>query len=164
MREHSSPEITIRFATTRDLPHLTILFDAYRVFYRLEPNAQGAAAFLSARLARDESVVLVGALAGSPGGVEDIVGFAQLYRTFSSLSLGSVIVLNDLYVAPKARRLGVAGRLIDAAAEYARRAGALRLTLETRHDNEAALRLYRAKGFVADSGDFTQMSLACGAE
>ena len=164
MRERSTSEITIRFATTRDLAQLTPLFDAYRKFYGLESNVEGAAAFLSARLARDESVVLVGTVARQAGGDEAIVGFAQLYRTFSSLSLGSVIVLNDLYVAPNARRLGVGGRLIDAAAEYARRAGALRLTLETRHDNEAALRLYRAKGFVAESGDFTEMSLTCGVE
>src|SRR5690348_12794507 len=159
MESAAGDSLAIRFATTRDLARLTTLFDAYRMFYGLESNAEGAAAFLAARLAREESVVLVGTLARSAGGDEEIVGFAQLYRTFSSLSLGSVIVLNDLYVAPNARRLGVAGRLMDAAMAYARRAGAVRLDLETRHDNEPALRLYRAKGFVAASGDFTHMSL-----
>ena len=152
-------KVAVRRATTRDLPHLTALFDAYRAFYGLESNVDGAEAFLSARLARDESVVLVATLSSSATGDEAIVGFAQLYPTFSSLSLGSVIVLNDLFVEPHARRLGVGGKLIDAATEHARGAGALRLTLETHLNNEGAQRLYRAKGFVKDDSDFMQMSI-----
>ena len=163
MAEEASHDRTaVRLATTRDLPRLTILFDAYRQFYGLESNTEGAAEFLSARLARGESVVLVATISGSATGGEEIVGFAQLYPTFSSLSLGSVIVLNDLFVEPKARRLGAGGRLLDAAIEYAQGAGALRLTLETHPDNEAAKRLYRAKGFVVDSSDFTEMSITFG--
>ena len=139
----------IRFASARDLPCLTTLFDAYRVFYGLESNVDAASAFLSARMARDESVVFVATLSSSADGEEEIVGFAQLYRAFSSLSLGVVIVLNDLFVAPHARRLGVGGQLVDAAVAYANQVGALRVTLETRPDNATALRLYDAKGFVA---------------
>lgn len=154
------PRIAIRFASTQDLPRLTALFDAYRVFYGLESDLDAAAAFLSARLSREESVVLLGIISSPESGEEEIVGFAQLYRAFSSLSLGSVIVLNDLFVAPSARRLGVGSGLVDAATAYAKEVGALRLTLETRPDNNPALRLYRAKGFVTES-DYAQMSLAC---
>src|SRR5690348_4160187 len=115
--------IAIRFASARDLPRLTTIFDAYRVFYGLTSDPAASAAFLCARLERDESVVLV----ASAEGDEDIIGFAQLYRAFSSLSLGAVIVLNDLFVEPSARRLGVGGLLVDAAADYAKRVGARRL-------------------------------------
>lgn len=147
----SAANVGIRFATTRDLPRLTSLFDAYRVFYGLAPNPPAAAQFLSTRLARDESVILVGTIH------DDVVGFAQLFRTFSSLSLGSVIVLNDLYVDPSARRRGIGGRLVDSAVEYAKQWGAIRLDLEAHPDNAPALELYREKGFVP-SAEFAHLS------
>lgn len=154
--------IAIRFASTPDLPCLTALFDAYRMFYGLASDRAAAAAFLAARLQHNESVVLVGVLAEPASGAEAIVGFAQLYRGFSSLALGTVIVLNDLYVASSARRLGVGGRLVDAATDYAKQVGAIRVSLETRPDNAEALRLYRAKGFVPDD-EYAHLSIACGA-
>src|SRR3982751_1766072 len=82
--------VTIRFATIDDLASLTTLFDAYRVFYGLAANPAAAREFLAARLSRGESVVLLGV-----DEHEDIIGFAQLFRGFSSLSLGTVFVLND---------------------------------------------------------------------
>jgi GNAT superfamily N-acetyltransferase len=53
----------------------------------------------------------------------------------------------------------VAGRLVDAAAAFAREAGAARLELATQHGNRPALQLYLKKGFVADT-EFTHLSLA----
>lgn len=153
--------IAIRFATSRDLECLTTLFDAYRVFYGLASDSDAAGAFLSDRLTRDESVILVATLDTPTLQDQEPIGFAQLYRAFSSLSLGFVIVLNDLFVAPHARRLGIGGRLVDAAAAYARESGALRLELEAHPDNVPALRLYREKGFVADT-EFTRLSLSLG--
>ena len=151
--------IAIRSASSRDVPGLTSLFDAYRVFYGFESSPEAAAVFLSGRLARDESVIFIGVLATSEDRTEEVVGFAQLYRAFSSLSLGLVIVLNDLFVLPSARRCGVGGRLLDAATAYAGRVGALRVHLETRPDNASALRLYRAKGFLADD-EYMHLSLS----
>jgi GNAT superfamily N-acetyltransferase len=149
MSRRTAP-IAIRFASSRDLPSLTTLFDAYRVFYGLESNREAAGAFLSERLARDESVILLALLGSSDARTEEVVGFAQLYRAFSSLSLGCVILLNDLFVVPSARRCGVGAQLLDAATAYAFRVGALSVHLETRPDNAPALELYRAKGFTAD--------------
>jgi ribosomal protein S18 acetylase RimI-like enzyme len=153
--------IAIRFATLPDLEGLTTLFDAYRVFYGLASDSTAAGAFLSERLKRGESVVLLATLDTPTTGDESILGFAQLYRNFSSLALGSVIVLNDLFVVPDARRIGVGGRLIDAAAAHAKQAGALRLELEVHPDNLPALRLYRAKGFAPDT-EFARLSLPLG--
>lgn len=149
--------ITIRFATIDDLPGLTTLFDAYRLFYGLASNPSGARDFLAARLSAGESVVLL-AIGESH---EDVLGFAQLFRAFSSLSLGTVIVLNDLFVVPCARQRGVGGRLVDAAADYATQCGALRVDLEAHRDNAPAMRLYRAKGFVWNS-EFAHMSRSIG--
>ena len=60
-----------------------------------------------------------------------------------------VWVLNDLFVAPGARRQGVAQALLDAAATFARDDGAIRLELETTPDNRNAQALYEAHGLAA---------------
>src|SRR5438093_118901 len=110
---------TIRFASLDDIAGLTTLFDAYRMFYGRASAHRAAGEFLAARFSAGESIVLVAVRQRT----EEIVGFAQLFRGFSSLSLGGVIVLNDLFVIPSARRHGVGGHLVDAAVEYARQAG-----------------------------------------
>ena len=155
------PRVEVRYATRRDLRRLAPLFDAYRVFYGRDSDRAAAGAFLAARLSRGESVVLLAVLHVPVATCGDVVGFAQLYRSFSSVSLGPTVILNDLYVVPGARRLGVGGHLVDAAARYARGTGAVRLELATQHSNEAALRLYRARGFVPDT-EFTHLSLTLG--
>lgn len=56
--------------------------------------------------------------------------------------------ITNIAVHPRWRKLGVASRLLLAAAEVARERGALRLTLEVRVSNDAAQRLYRKHGFL----------------
>ena len=110
-------EIEIRRATSDDLRGLTVLFDGYRRFYGNASDIEGARRFLAARLAASESVIFVAARAG------DLVGFTQLYPSFSSGAMKRLWILNDLFVAPVARRKGIAGALMDAAESFARDAG-----------------------------------------
>jgi GNAT superfamily N-acetyltransferase len=145
---------TIRRATVADADVLAELFDDYRAFYHCRRDRRTARAFLSDRLARNESVVFVADL-------DRLVGFVQLYPAFSSLSMTRSIVLNDLFVLPHVRRHGLAGSLIDAAIVYACDSGASRIELATQRTNENAMRLYRAKGFVTDDL-FVPMSLELG--
>ena len=93
--------ITIRQAVLADLDAVVTLFDGYRQFYGQPSDGVAARAFLQARFEHGQSVVL---LAESQG---QAVGFTQLYPSFSSVSMARVFVLNDLFVAPTARRLGV---------------------------------------------------------
>ena len=154
--------LRVRRATGDDVERAAPLFDAYRQFYGAAPDVAAARRFLAARLASNESVVLIAVAIGGAAADEEVVGLAQLYRSFSSVSLGRTVILNDLFVVPARRACGVAGRLVDAVAAHARRSGAIRVELATQCTNEPALRLYRRKGFVADTG-FTHMSLALGA-
>lgn len=152
--------VHVRRASVADLDDAVPLFDAYRTFYGAPSDPAAARAFLEARLTRDESAILLASVLPAPTArTEDTVGFAQLYPSFSSVSLAPIVILNDLFVAPSARGLGVAGHLVDAAIEHARRTGAISLELSTQHTNERALRLYRAKGFIADT-EFLHLSLA----
>ncbi|MBS0192630.1 MAG: GNAT family N-acetyltransferase [Proteobacteria bacterium] len=136
---------TIHRADANDLDTLAALFDAYRQFYEQPADLAGARAFLGARIERGESVLL---LARHD---ETAAGFVQLYPIFSSVRMGRVWTLNDLYVAPAARRHGVARALLDAAVAFARDGGALGLQLETAPDNHAAQTLYRRAGWAQDA-------------
>jgi GNAT superfamily N-acetyltransferase len=138
--------IAVRRASSADARALAPLFDRYRVFYGQAPDMARARAFLDARLDRGESVVLLAERDAQP------VGFTQLFPSFSSVYTASLWVLNDLYVDASARRRGVAQALLTAAAGFARDTGALRLELETDHDNHAAQALYRRLGWQAYEG------------
>ncbi|WP_334177636.1 GNAT family N-acetyltransferase [Pseudoxanthomonas sp.] len=137
------------FVRRTGLTHLDTvahLFDLYRVFYGKPSDPGLARDFIRARMERDESVILL-------AWVDDAaVGFTQLYPAFSSVSASRVWILNDLLVLPEARRNGIARALLAAAAEFAREDGALRLELETDHDNPAAQALYRAMGWTPYEG------------
>jgi len=150
-------DITIREASSGDADVIAPLFDAYRQFYGKAPDLDLARAFLRQRLGNAESIVLI---AVSAGGAEPL-GFVQLYPTFSSLQCNRAWVLNDLFVAERARRRGVAERLMQAAASSAQHAGVSSLSLSTAHDNVAAQRLYTKLGYVLDE-DFRTYALTIG--
>ena len=136
--------ITIRQAVLADLDAVTLLFDAYRQFYGQASDEAAAKIFLQARFEHGQSVVL---LAESQG---QAVGFTQLYPSFSSVSMARVFVLNDLFVAPTARRLGVGEALLTAAADHARQLDAVRLSLTTNVENLPAQSLYASIGWERD--------------
>jgi ribosomal protein S18 acetylase RimI-like enzyme len=141
--------ITIRQAQPTDTTAVAPLFDAYRQFYGKPADPVLAARFIGERLANDESAIFV-----AENGDGQAVGFVQLYPSFSSVSAARVYVLNDLFIAPQARRGSVARRLMDAAADYARGHGAIRLSLSTGTANLAAQALYESQGWVRDEQYF----------
>ena len=78
----------------------------------------------------------------------------------SSVRMARLWILNDLYVAPDARRAGVGRALLDAAAHFARDDGAAAIMLETGRDNAAARALYTAAGWNEDASQWYSLSLA----
>lgn len=142
------PSIMTSRATLADLDAVAPLFDAYRVFYRQASDLDGARAFLRDRFERRESEIF---LARDATG-EQALGFSQLYPSFSSVSARRTWILNDLFVAPEARKRGVARALMAAAREFGRASGALRLSLETANDNRAAQALYESLGYQNNAG------------
>ncbi|MEZ4332247.1 MAG: GNAT family N-acetyltransferase [Myxococcota bacterium] len=137
--------MVIHQATIVDLDAIVPLFDADRRFYGRESDPAGARSFLRDRFEHRQSVLF---LARADAGAA--VGFTQLYPSFSSTALARIFVLNDLFVAPGARRRRVGTLLLDAADGYAAAVGAVRLTLSTAVDNRDAQALDRANGWQRD--------------
>jgi len=136
--------IRVRQAVPSDLAALSELFDEYRQFYGQPSDLGAAREFLSARTKRGESTLFIAQVN------ERAVGFAQLYPSFSSVSMRRTFILNDLYVRPAARRKGAAKRLLESAEAFARSVGAIRLTLSTARTNEHAQALYITTGWKQD--------------
>ena len=107
-------QIEILQATPADVGALAPLFDAYRQFYKKPSNEEAARRFLFARLSKGESVLFFAQHE------QTAVGFVHLYPVFSSTNLTRQWILNDLFVAPDARKHGVAHALMDAPASSPR--------------------------------------------
>lgn len=135
----------IRFGNLNDVDLITPLFDQYRQFYGEPPQPIPARAFLRDRLVQGESQIIV-AESGP-----DIIGFTQLFPSFSSVTLQRLWVLNDLYVDAAHRGNGVGRALLRAAAEFGRQAGAKQLFIEGAVANKSARGLYEDFGFVKNS-------------
>ena len=149
--------IRTRRATLDDIDAIAPLFDAYRGFYGQGSDLDRAKRWLSERMQRDESVVLVAEK--DDGGEAQIIGFAQLYPMYSSVRTTRTWILNDLYVDEAARRSGAARALLDAAAAYANEQGAAYIALETTRDNAPARALYRAAGWREDDTQWYSLPL-----
>lgn len=129
---------------------VAVLFNAYRVFYEQKSDLALAQTFITERLKNDESVIFV---AEDTHG--EFVGFTQLYPNFSSVSAKRTWVLNDLYVAPEARRLGAGKALMNIAKEYAIATHAKGIALETAKDNVNAQALYESLGYKRGEGFYS---------
>lgn len=147
-RASRSSPLRVRRATYGDLESVASLFDQYRQFYGQPPNLGLARAFLSERIKRRQSVILL--VSRTTAGDEVAMGFVQLYPSFTSVSAGRLWILNDLFVAPHARRQGVAALLLEAARQHAQRTNAVRIELTTSHANSNARRLYERVGYCED--------------
>jgi GNAT superfamily N-acetyltransferase len=135
--------VRVRRASLKDLNTLIRLFEGYRKFYRQAADRPGSRRFLKERIVRQDSVIFLARRRGR------VVGFAQLYPTFSSTRLGPLWNLNDLFVLPTVRRRGVASCLLRRCQDLAKETGALGVWLETAVDNPAQS-LYATHGWKLD--------------
>ena len=159
----------IRQATLDDLDILVPLFNGYRQFYKQESNIEGARSFLRQRLERNESVVYIAflpdlvqaavklpdnhegkAIQSTETNKNQAVGFTQIYPFYSSVSMERMLILNDLYINPNYRGLGVGTALIDTVKNLCRNLDQKGVALQTGYDNPAQ-KLYEREGFKKDT-------------
>lgn len=131
-------------AQLEHLEEISKLFDQYRVFYNSSSDHEAARKFLKERFGKRDSTIFVASIDGC------IVGFTQLYPSFSSVSMKRVWILNDLFVDENFRGSGIATSLMSAAEKFARETGAIRVILATQISNVAAQSLYESRGYTKD--------------
>jgi GNAT superfamily N-acetyltransferase len=136
----------IRRASGADLHTIAELFDGYRQFYGQPADFPLALAFMRDRLALGDSALFLAVELQSGRAL----GFVQLYPSFSSVAARRIWILNDLFVAPLARRSGVGRGLMEAARDFAASTGARRLILSTAATNQEARALYDSCGYKQD--------------
>jgi ribosomal protein S18 acetylase RimI-like enzyme len=133
----------IRPATESDLNALLPLLRGYCDFYRANPSDEGLDTFARAIMAAPDGEAFLLVATDDSG---DVVGFAACGWKWSSLRAARIVVLEDLFVAERARGRGHADALIEASAEIARRHGAPALTWLTAPDNLRAQAVYDRAG------------------
>lgn len=147
-------KIEISRASVDTATMLAPLFDQYRQFYEQPSDVNAAKEYLAKRMENEQSVIFYAKYE------QHAVGFLQLYYGFSSIHMKKIFILNDLYVAPSARKQGVAESLIQKAVGFAKENGAHHMTLTTAKDNPAQ-ELYRRLGWHIESKfEHFQMMLA----
>ena len=138
----------VRRAKKKDIEQLSILFDKYRIFYKQQPDIATAKSFLKKRMKRNESVIFVAEER------KELIGFTQLFPIFSSVSMKRTWLLNDLYVNEKARGIGAATVLLNAAKEFGAATKSKWLLLQTAADNFTAQKVYEKNGWVKEADFF----------
>jgi GNAT superfamily N-acetyltransferase len=118
-----------------------------RLFFLREVRPRPAGEWLAAALEDDDQLVLAGTIEASPGEAA-VVGYAvvraELLRDGSRLAL-----LEELYVEPHARSVGVGESLMDEALRWAGAAGCSGIDAWALPGNRATKNFFESFGLVA---------------
>ena len=127
----------------QDLAKLLPLVRAYCDFYEATPSNDDLMALSRALMADPEREGLQLIARDDDG---NPVGFATIYWSWATTVARRIGVMNDLFVAPEARGMGVAEALIEACRAECATRGAGKLTWQTAPDNAAAIKVYERVG------------------
>jgi len=130
--------LAIRPVAPDELERVLPLFADYQRFYEVKaPDIPAIREFLRGFVAPSHRGELIAAWDDGR-----VVGFANLYWTFSSVAAGPIVLLNDLYVVEGQRGAGIGRRLIEFSLHRTEARGASRLEWRTELDNRVAQHLY----------------------
>ncbi len=137
--------ITIRPALAQDLPQVLTFIRELAVYEHLEHQVVATEADLKMALfgPRPYAEVVFACLDGVP------VGFALFFHNFSTFLGRPGIYLEDLFVRPEARGVGVGKRLLAWLARTALERGCGRLDWAVLNWNEPSIGFYRSLGAMA---------------
>ncbi|MGI5490350.1 N-acetyltransferase family protein [Microtetraspora malaysiensis] len=115
--------------------------------YKAQPSQEELAAVFKDRLVQESARIFIAELDGQPVGYAG----ATLHERAGGVFVhggGSIIFLDQLAIAPQAKRHGVGSGLLNAVREAGRDAGCLRLITEVWDFNHEARSFYEAVGFL----------------
>jgi GNAT superfamily N-acetyltransferase len=132
-----------------DLADLLPLMRGYCDFYETDPSDE--ALLVLARALIEEPLREGVQLIARRVDTAEPLGFATVFWMWSTTRAARIAIMNDLFVAPGARRLGVGEALIAGSLDVARERGAALLQWQTAPDNRIAQALYERVGGVRES-------------
>lgn len=135
---------TIRQATIQDLHRIVPIFDSYREYFQQKKEPVMVERFLFDRFEHLESVIFIAEQQG------EVIGFAQLYPVFSSLTLQRVWLLNDFFIAEEFRGSGVGSQLFTTVKEFTLLTKSKGIELSVEHTNKKAWIFWEKQGFKLD--------------
>ena len=138
-------DLKIIRANKNHIEGLSFLFNLYRQFYKYEKNLNDSQKYIHQRIINNESIIFICTKN------DKILGFVQLYETFDSLNLDKKLILYDLYVLEKYRKLGIARKLMNKSKDFAINNNFSRIELSTAKDNYNAQKLYESLDYIRDN-------------
>ena len=137
-------ELKILRANKSHIESVSILFDMYRQFYKYQKDLKNSKNYIHERIINEESIIFIAT------DNKRVIAFVQLYETFDSLNLNKKLVLYDLYVLEKYRKLGIGRKLMNKSKDFAINNNFLRIELSTSIDNYSAQKLYESLDYIRD--------------
>lgn len=128
------------------IEQLVGVVEEYREFCGFSRSPERTALFFRRLLKKKESSTFLAVDEQS----DEVMGFVNLYPSYSTLSLKRLWILNDLGVAKCYQGQGVASFLIQKAVSFAKSTDAVRIELKTQKSNGNAQKLYKSLGFSVD--------------
>jgi len=139
-----------------DLDDLLPLMRGYCDFYEVAPSDDELRALCLELIANPDSAGLQLIARDEEGRTP--LGFATIFWSYSTLSASRIAIMNDLYVAPDARRGGVGAALIAACEAECGARDVSTLEWQTAHSNTRAQSLYDTSG--AERSEWLTYTLA----
>ncbi len=140
--------MAIREATEADLEALAPLLRGYTDFYESDPTDEGLEAMARDVIAAPEERAFLLVATDDDG---EVVGFALNQWKWSSLRGARTVVMDDLFVAERARGAGHADALIEAVADGRPPPRATAIAWFTMPDNKRAHAVYDRVGGTAET-------------
>ena len=137
-----TPVITLRTAATTDIPHILAFIRELADYEKLSHEAVADEAALATHLFGEHPAaeVVIADVDGQPA------GFALFFHNFSTFLGQRGLYLEDLFVRPQYRGLGLGKRLMAHLAQLAMDRNCGRFEWSVLDWNEPAIRFYRSLG------------------
>lgn len=144
--------LSVRAATATDVPFILAMIRELADYERLLHEVEGTADLLHEALfgAKPHAEALIGSVGDEPA------GFALFFPSFSTFLTKPGIYLEDLYVRPQFRGLGLGKKLLLEVARIAAERGCGRYEWSVLDWNEPSIKFYEALGAVMH-GDWRKM-------
>jgi len=133
-------------ASQKYLDQLISVVEEYRLFCGSSSSPDETRKFFSNLIDSEASTIFI----AIDDSTDTIMGFVNLYPSYSTLALKRLWILNDLGVSTRFRGQGIAKALIEKVISFAKSTDSVRIELKTNITNDKAQSLYKDLGFEVD--------------